>query len=114
MSDPIAFYFDFLSPYGYLAATKIENLAAKYERQVIWRPFLLGITVVKVMGLKPEMETPLKADYIRQDLPRMAKSCGVLTACGCWSTGYAMEAGTWKIIHKPLIPVSFLRVRKLL
>ena len=72
MSGPIEFYFDFLSPYGYLAATKIEALGAKYGRQVIWRPFLLGVTVLKVMGLKPVMETPLKADYVIKDLERSA------------------------------------------
>jgi len=77
MSGPIEFYFDFLSPYGYLAATKIDDLAEKYGRRVIWRPFLLGVTVIKVMGLKPLMETPLKADYIKKDLARSAKLLGV-------------------------------------
>jgi len=77
MSGPIEFYFDFLSPYGYLAATKIEDLAAKYERTVIWRPFLLGVTVLQVMGLKPLMETPLKAEYVVKDLKRTANMLGV-------------------------------------
>jgi len=77
MSGPIEFYFDFLSPYGYLAATKIEDLAAKYGRPVVWRPFLLGVTVMKVMGLKPVMETPLKADYTMKDLERSARLLGV-------------------------------------
>jgi len=30
MSDPIEFYFDFSSPYGYIAGEKIDALAAKY------------------------------------------------------------------------------------
>lgn len=77
MKEPIDFYFDFLSPYGYLAAVKIDDLAAKYDRRVVWRPFLLGVTVIKVMGLKPLMETPLKAGYMSDDLPRMSKLLGV-------------------------------------
>ncbi|HKA43994.1 MAG TPA: DsbA family protein, partial [Burkholderiales bacterium] len=39
---PIDFYFDFSSPYGYFASNKIDELAAKHGRTVIWRPILLG------------------------------------------------------------------------
>ena len=41
------------------------------------RRVLLGITVLKIMGLKPLMETPLKSDYLAHDKPRMAKLLGV-------------------------------------
>lgn len=77
MTGPVDFYFDFISPYGYLAATQIEKIAAKYDREVAWHPFLLGVTVMNVMGLKPIMETPLKSDYALIDRPRMAKLFGV-------------------------------------
>jgi 2-hydroxychromene-2-carboxylate isomerase len=77
MSGPIDFYFDFISPYGYLASTQIEKIAAKHGREVAWHPFLLGVTVMNVMGLKPIMETPLKSDYAVIDRPRMAKLFGV-------------------------------------
>lgn len=77
MTGPIDFYFDFLSPYGYLAATQIEKIGAKYDREVAWHPFLLGVTVMNVMGLKPIMDTPLKSDYALIDRPRMAKLFGV-------------------------------------
>jgi 2-hydroxychromene-2-carboxylate isomerase len=77
MTAPIDFYFDFISPYGYLAATQVEKIAAKYGRDVAWHPFLLGVTVMNVMGLKPIMETPLKSDYAVIDRPRMAKLLGV-------------------------------------
>lgn len=74
---PIEFYFDFISPYGYFASTQIDALASRFGRTVDWKPVLLGITVLKVMGLKPLTETPLKSDYIRHDKPRMAKLLGV-------------------------------------
>lgn len=77
MAGNIDFYFDFLSPYGYLAATQIDALAEKYDRAVTWRPFLLGVTVIKVMGLKPLLETPLKSDYVLHDVPRLAQLYGV-------------------------------------
>lgn len=67
------FYFDFISPYAYLASTKIEAIAARHQRRVRWHPFRLGITVVKVMGLRPLMQTPLKSDYITADIRRLAQ-----------------------------------------
>jgi 2-hydroxychromene-2-carboxylate isomerase len=77
MTRTIHFFFDFISPYGYLASTQVERIAAAHGRDVVWRPFLLGITVMKVMGLKPLMQTPLKSDYVRLDKPRMASLLGV-------------------------------------
>lgn len=77
MPAPIDFYFDFISPYGYFGATQIEPLAVRYGRTVSWHPFLLGVTVMQIMGMKPLMETPLKSDYMRHDKPRMAKLLGI-------------------------------------
>jgi 2-hydroxychromene-2-carboxylate isomerase len=74
---PIEFYFDFISPYGYLGSTQIDRLAAKYGREVDWKPVLIGVTILKIMGMKPLPETPLKGEYLRHDLPRMAKLLGV-------------------------------------
>jgi 2-hydroxychromene-2-carboxylate isomerase len=73
----IDFYFDFLSPYGYMGAVQVEELASKYGRQVQWHPMLLGVSVMKVMGLKPLLETPLKGDYVLKDVPRLASVYGI-------------------------------------
>lgn len=74
---PVEFYFDFISPFGYLAAARIDELAGRYGRQVRWQPMMLGVTVMKVMGLKPLLDTPLKGDYMRHDVPRLARIFGV-------------------------------------
>jgi 2-hydroxychromene-2-carboxylate isomerase len=76
-AGPIEFWSDFISPYGYLGATQVEAVAARHGRAVTWRPLLLGVTVLKVMGLKPLPETPLKGDYLTIDLPRLAALYGV-------------------------------------
>jgi 2-hydroxychromene-2-carboxylate isomerase len=73
----IEFYFDLISPYGYFASTQIEALAARHGRTVDWKPVLLGVTVMKVMGLPPLMQIPVKKDYLRHDKPRMAQLLGV-------------------------------------
>ena len=60
MSDkPIDFYFEFASPYGYLASLAIEEVAGKYGRQVHWRPFMLG-AAFKITNSAPNMTIPMK------------------------------------------------------
>ena len=76
MPAPIEFYFDLSSPYGYLAAQKIDALAAKHGRAVDWRPVLLGV-MFKETGMAPLTEIPLKGDYSRRDLARSARFHGI-------------------------------------
>jgi 2-hydroxychromene-2-carboxylate isomerase len=76
MKPPIDFYFDFSSPYGYLASHKIEALAAKYGRAVTWRPMLLGVAF-KATGSGPLPSIPLKGDYAKRDFLRSARFHGV-------------------------------------
>lgn len=72
MTEPIDFYFDFSSPYGYLAAERIEAVIAPFEREIRWRPILLG-AAFKTTGGKPLVEQPMKADYAIHDLKRLAR-----------------------------------------
>jgi 2-hydroxychromene-2-carboxylate isomerase len=72
VAAPIDFYFDFSSPYGYFASRLVDGLAAKYGREVAWRPVLLG-AVFKVVGTQPLVALPLKGDYSRLDFPRAAR-----------------------------------------
>ncbi len=76
MTDPIDFYFDFSSPYGYLASTRIDALAVRHGRAVVWRPFLLGVAF-KTTGQAPAVEPPLRGPYHRHDFARSARLLGV-------------------------------------
>ncbi|MBX3659005.1 MAG: 2-hydroxychromene-2-carboxylate isomerase [Ramlibacter sp.] len=75
---PLHFYFDFISPFGYFASLRIEDLAARHGRTVQWHAMLLGVSVLKVMGLKPLLDTPLKGDYIRRDARRYMRRHGIV------------------------------------
>ena len=68
----IDFYFDFSSPFGYLASHRIDALGEEFGREVDWRPFLLGVAF-KTTGARPLNELPLKGDYFRRDIPRTAR-----------------------------------------
>ncbi len=72
MKAALDFYFDFSSPYGYLAAQKIEALAARHGRTVTWRPILLGVAF-KATGASPLPQIPLKGDYSKRDFLRSAR-----------------------------------------
>ncbi len=74
---PIDFYFDFISSYGYVASLRIEAIAARHGRRVEWHCMLLGVAVMKVMGLKPLLETPLKGDYVLRDVARYQRRHGL-------------------------------------
>ena len=75
MTAAIDFYFDFSSPYGYLAAERIDELAARHGRVVDWHPMLLGVAF-KQTGSQPLTEIPIKGDYAKRDFARTARLQG--------------------------------------
>ena len=76
----IDFFFDFVSPFGFFASLRIDDLAAKYGRTASWHSMLIGVSVVKVMGMKPLLEVPLKGPYIARDARRYARRHGIVLA----------------------------------
>lgn len=76
MAEPIEFYFDFSSPYSYIAAEVIDGLAEKYGRKVKWRPMLLGVVFQKT-GQPLLVNVPLKGEYSLRDFARSARYHGV-------------------------------------
>lgn len=75
---PLEFWFDFGSPYSYLAAARITPLAAAAGLEVVWRPFLLG-PLFKAMGYQ---DSPFNADIPRRnhmwiDMARQAEKFGL-------------------------------------
>ena len=76
MPAPIDFYFDFASPYGYIASHKIDALAAKHGREATWRPFLLG-AAFKITGGAAPVAFPIKGEYFIRDFARSARFHGV-------------------------------------
>jgi 2-hydroxychromene-2-carboxylate isomerase len=72
MAGSVDFYFDFSSPYGYFAATRLPNITARHSRDIVWRPILLGLAF-KFTGATALPLTPLKGDYARNDIERAAR-----------------------------------------
>ena len=72
MPEPIDFYFDFSSPYGYVGACRVEEMAARHGREVAWRPYLMGASF-QVTGRQPLLSVPLVGEYSRRDLARTVR-----------------------------------------
>jgi 2-hydroxychromene-2-carboxylate isomerase len=69
-------FYDFVSPYSYLASNRVEAIAARTGATLRWRPFLLG-GVFKATGNHAPIENPAKGTHMLVDLDRWSKRLGV-------------------------------------
>lgn len=67
----VDFYFDFISPYSYLAATQIDRFSKEYHAHFDWIPVNLP-KLIKLSGNKPPGAIRNKALYSLRDLKRWA------------------------------------------
>lgn len=76
MRPPIDFWFDFSSPYSYIASEWVEAVAARHGRAVRWHAILLGATF-QAAELKSPVSHPLKREYSIRDFARSARFAGL-------------------------------------
>jgi 2-hydroxychromene-2-carboxylate isomerase len=76
MKPPIDFYFDFSSPYSYIASEWVDAVAARHGRAVRWHAILLGATF-QAAELKSPVAYPLKREYSIRDFARSARFAGL-------------------------------------
>jgi 2-hydroxychromene-2-carboxylate isomerase len=73
---PIDFYFDFSSPYSYIANEWVDALAARHGRTVRRHAILLGATF-QAAELKSPVSHPIKREYSIADFGRSARFEGL-------------------------------------
>lgn len=77
MTRAIDFYFDFVSPYSYLANTQLPGLAREHGAEIVYKPFRL-LELMKLAGNRPTtIECANKQRYAGADLARWAAHYGV-------------------------------------
>ena len=76
MKPAIDFYFDFSSPYSYIASEWVEAVAARHGRAVQWHAILLGATF-QAAELKSPVSYPIKREYSIRDFGRSARVAGL-------------------------------------
>lgn len=67
MAGTLEFFFDYASPYSYLASTQVEQIAARTGATLVWRPFLLGAVFKATENVGPAHNL-VKAKYLLKDL----------------------------------------------
>ena len=77
-SAPVRMWFDFASPYSYLAMARLPDLSRAAGVQVALRPFLLGpIFMAQGWNDSPFRLFPGKGAYMMRDIARLAEKYGV-------------------------------------
>ena len=66
MIKPFEFYFDFASPYTFIAHKKIRKIEKENSIQIRYMPILLG-GLLKLVGIKANADIPIKAKYMIKD-----------------------------------------------
>ncbi|HKY61547.1 MAG TPA: 2-hydroxychromene-2-carboxylate isomerase [Gemmatimonadota bacterium] len=72
----VRLYFDFISPYSYLALTQVERFGEEHGTQWTVRPVLYA-AVLDRWGLIGPAEEPVKREYTTRDIVRAADRLGV-------------------------------------
>jgi 2-hydroxychromene-2-carboxylate isomerase len=76
MARTLEFYFDYGSPYSYLADTQVEGIAQRTGATLVRKPMLLG-GVFKATGNHSPAELPQKSKWSGFDMPLWARHYGV-------------------------------------
>jgi 2-hydroxychromene-2-carboxylate isomerase len=107
MKPRLEYFYDYVSPFTYLADTRLDGLDA----DIVYRPMLLG-GVMKATGNSPPKTVAAKGQYLDQDLQRWARKYGVPFT---WNSVFpqntvkalrvaivAQKQGWFARIHRPL------------
>src|SRR6516162_4504098 len=83
----IQFWFDFASPYAYVASERIETLARSHGATVDWCPLLLGVVLKRKSadGSPFQRATEAEHRYRRRDIERLCIRNGLPLV---WPTGF--------------------------
>jgi 2-hydroxychromene-2-carboxylate isomerase len=73
---PLRFFFDFVSPYAYIAWTQIHDLAQRHRRSVEPVPVLFA-ALLDANGQMGPAEIPNKRMYVMKDVLRIAHALGL-------------------------------------
>jgi len=104
----VEFFFDYASTYSYLAHKEIEELAARREAELVFKPMVLGF-VFKATGNSMPAAVPAKAAYMVHDVRRWVRHYGLpfhmpsvfpVNTIRALRTGIAaLEEGTFLAFH---------------
>jgi len=72
----LEYFFDYVSPFSYLADTQLPKLVERTGAEIVYRPFLLG-GVMNAAKNSPPITVPNKGKYMFADITRWTQRYGV-------------------------------------
>ena len=73
----IDYYFATVSPYTYLAGTRLEEIAARHGATIRYKPLDILALFTRTGGTAPKDRHPARQEYRAQELVRQAKKLGM-------------------------------------
>jgi 2-hydroxychromene-2-carboxylate isomerase len=73
----VDYYFTLLSPYVYLAGTRLEEIAARHGATVTYRPLDTGALFARTGGVALADRHPNRREYRLQELRRQSRKAGL-------------------------------------
>ena len=76
MIKPFEFYFDFASPYSFIAHKKIKKIEKENSIKINYMPILLG-GLLKSAEIKANVDIPIKGKYMVKDCKLLAEKYSI-------------------------------------
>ena len=76
MIKPFEFYFDFASPYTFLAHKEIRRIEKENSIEINYMPVLLG-GLLKLAGIKANVDIPIKGKYMVKDCKLLSEKYNI-------------------------------------
>ena len=97
------FYFDFLSPFAYLAHDRVCALARGYGRKLAYIPIDLPAAKIAAGNTGPSnRDIPVKLRYLMTDIDRWAKRVNLPVSFPASLDSHRMNAGTFYALDRGL------------
>jgi 2-hydroxychromene-2-carboxylate isomerase len=122
MSRRLEFFFDYTSPFSYLADSQLPGLAHRTGAEIVYRPVFLG-GVMNATGNQPPATLPARARYMPHDVRRWVRRYGIefapnpnfpLQTLPALRAAYAaQDAGVFPAYHAALFHAAWGKPRNL-
>lgn len=73
----IDYFFTVLSPWAYLAGDRLENIAARHDATITYKPMDIMALFPRSGGAAPAERHPFRLEYRAQELPRWSRKLGM-------------------------------------
>ena len=101
MSGELEYFFDFMSPFAYLAHDSVCQLAKRYDRDLIYKPINLPEAKIAAGNTGPSnREIPVKLRYLLIDINRWAEKRDLPEAFPASLDPHKMNAGTFYALER--------------